>query len=396
MEYKIGDRVSNNRSIIKKEDKMEVSTQEMKKAIREVLAEENVVGINPMVIPPLREEPIRISDEVRDEPCVSTLEAIGLFSEIKRDSRLKDSTEKTSLKRLKPFAAKFEFLPLDSDTIRTQFLIYYTNLSPRYHRNVYDVLVDFYKTIMPKYHLPCNPMDEIGRPQVNGSRGSEPHPLNSKWLPGLMRAAETDTELAALHTEYGAGWRPVEFMRIKAIDVREALYCENPLILVHGKERDEQTTLLPETLELLSQLTPSNLDDHELIIRSRRVRSGVRQPMGAKAHTTLIYGLYQRAGIPATFVPYDLRDTFASLVLQYSRDWFLTERLMRHILPGEGKRYARYPKDQLCDDLQRFSPMRRIQKAPPIQSTTTQGGTSSSGAEGTEQRTFQIQFSLIT
>ncbi len=184
---------------------MTISTWEIKKALKEVRAEENAAGITPMVIPPLREETIRIGDEVRDEPCISTLEAIDFFSEIKRDSRLKDSTEKTNLKRLKPFAAKFEFLPLDSDTLRTQFLIYYTKLSPRYHRNVYDVLVDFYKTIMPKYCLPCNPMDEIGRPQANGSSGSEPHPLNSKWLPGLMLAAETDTELAALHTEYGAG-----------------------------------------------------------------------------------------------------------------------------------------------------------------------------------------------
>lgn len=93
MEHKIGDRVSNNRSIIKKEDKMVISTQEIKRALKEVLAEENAAGINPMVIPPLREETIRIGDEVRDELCISTSEAIGRFSEIKRDSRLKVSTE---------------------------------------------------------------------------------------------------------------------------------------------------------------------------------------------------------------------------------------------------------------------------------------------------------------
>ena len=366
---------------------MEITIEDIRKTVKEVLAEENAAGINPMIIPPLQEEPIRIGDEVRDEPCVSTSEAIDLFSEIKRNSRLKDSTEKTNLKRLKPFAAKFEFLPLDSDTIRTQFLIYYTKLSPRYHRNVYDVLVDFYKTIMPKYRLPCNPMDEIGRPQVNQSSGSEPHPLNSKWLPGLMRAAETVTELAALHTEYGAGWRPCEFMRIKTIDVREALYREDPLILVHGKERDELTPLLPETLGVFSRLTPSNLGDHELIIRSRRVRAGVHQPMGMKAHTTLIYGLYQRAGVPPSFIPYDLRDTFGSLVLKHSKDWFLTERLMRHILPGEGKKYFRYPLDQMCKELDRFSPLRQGQQAPYVQTTATQGGTVSSGEGGTRTPT---------
>lgn len=284
---------------------MVLSTREIKKALKEVLAEENAAGINPIVIPPLREETIRIGGEVRDDPCISTSEAIGRFSEIKRDSRLKVSTEQTNLKRLKPFVATFEFLPLDGGAIRKQFLSRYNGLSPRYQRNVYDVLVDFYKTIMPIYRLPCNPMDEIGRPRVNGSSGSAPHPLNSKWLPGLMLAAETDTELAALHTEYGAGWRPCEFMRIKTIDVREALYREDPLILVHGKERDELTPLLPETLEVFSRLTPANLGDHELIIRSRRIRAGAPQPMGMKAHTTLIYGLYQRAGVPSSFIPYD-------------------------------------------------------------------------------------------
>ena len=62
--------------------------------------------------------------------------------------------------------------------------------------------------------------------------------------------------------------------------------------------------------------------------------------MGVKAHTTMIRGLYSRVGIPDSFVPYDLRDTFATMVLKYSRDWFLTERLLHHKLPGEGNRYA--------------------------------------------------------
>ena len=203
----------------------------------------------------------------------------------------------------------------------------------------------------------------------------------------LCRRAETDTELAALHIELGAGWRPCEFMRIKTIDVREALYREDPLILVHGKERDELTPLLPETLEVLSRLTPSYLGDQELIIRSRRIRAGVHQPMGMKAHTILIHGLYQRARVPPSFVPYDLRDTFGSLVLKHSKDWFLTERLMRHILPGEGKKYFRFPPEQMCEDLAQFSPLRQVNQAPYIQTTATQGGTVSSGEGGTRTPT---------
>ena len=329
-----------------------------------------------------------LQEQASDEPRICTSEAVDRFFEIKADLRLKASTEQTNRKRLKPFAAEFEFIPLDGDTIRKRYLSCFDKLSPRYQRNIYDMLTDFYKTIIPKYHLPLNPMTEIRRPQLNGNGATQPHPLNSKWLPKLMRVAETETEVVSLHTELGAGWRPVEFMRIKAIDVREALYREHPLILVHGKERDELTPLLPETLELLRRLTPSNLGDHELIIRSRRVRSGVPQPMGAKAHTTLIYGLYQRADIPAGFIPYDLRDTFASMVYEASGDWWLMERLMRHVLEGEGKKYARYPFDKLCPDLERFSPLRQIQQGahyhePPVHVNNRQGGVKLSGEGGT-------------
>jgi hypothetical protein len=164
----------------------------------------------------------------------------------------------------------------------------------------------------------------------------------------------------------------------------------NPIILCRDKERIELTPILPESLKLLSLMTPSDVRDDEVIIRSRRVRDGVRQPMGYKAHTDLIYGLYQRAGVPGSFVPYDLRDTFATMVNKYSRDWFLTERLMHHILPGEGTRYARYPMEQLCKDLQEFSPLRRLQPVPtvpPVLMTVAQEGLASSGEGGTRTPT---------
>ncbi len=333
-----------------------------------------------------------LQEQTSDEPRIFTSEAIDYFFEIKADLRLKASTEQTNRKRLKPFAAEFELIPLDGDTIRKQYLRCFDKLSPRYQRNIYDMLTDFYKTIIPRYRLPLNPMTQIRRPQLNGNGATQPHPLNSKWLPKLERVAETETEMASLQTELGAGWRPIEFMRIEAIDVREALYREHPLILVHGKERDELTPLLPETLELLRRLTPPDLGDHELIIRSHRVRSGVFQPMGAKAHTTLVYGLYQRADIPAGFIPYDLRDTFASMVYEASGDWWLMERLMRHVLEGEGKKYARQPLDKLCHDLERFSPLRQIKQGdqyqePSVQDNSRQGGLASSGEGGTRTPT---------
>jgi hypothetical protein len=72
---------------------------------------------------------------------------------------------------------------------------------------------------------------------------------------------------------------------------------------------------------------------------------------------------------------------------------------MRHILPGEGRKYAQYPLDELCKDLERFSPFRLIQRGvihqePPVQ--TTQGGQNLklNGDGVTIGRTFELEFSL--
>lgn len=331
------------------------------------------------------------SEQPSDEPRIRTSEAIEHFFKVKEVLGLKTSTEQTNRKRLKPFADKYEFLPLNADTIR-EYLEPFTKKSPRYLRNMRDTLAELYNVAVPKYHLPLNPIAEIGRPHLSGNGGNAPHPLKINWLPNLLRVAETDNELAALYQELGAGWRPGEFRSIEAIDVRRALTQEYPIIDCHSKElargQTEQTPTLPEALDVLSRLTPSNMVDHQLVIRNKR-----KQPMGEKAHTTLIYGLYRRARIPDEFIPYDLRDTFASLVLEYSNNnYWLMERLLRHAPPGEGKKYARYPMAKLYQDLEQLSPLRIIQRGgidhePPVQ--TRQGGAilSLSGEGGT--RTHQ-------
>ncbi|GAI09136.1 unnamed protein product, partial [marine sediment metagenome] len=50
---------------------------------------------------------------------------------------------------------------------------------------------------------------------------------------------------------FGHGWRQIEVRRITAGDVRS---IRDGIIWCRGKERDEDTPLLPETQELLQQL----------------------------------------------------------------------------------------------------------------------------------------------
>lgn len=364
---------------------MTTNYQEIKRAVQEVYFQFNRAGAYSNIIKPFL---VGSTEIEKDKSGILTTEAIDLFFELKSDLGLKESTRKTNRKRLKLFADTFLYLPTDDKIIRQQFLKRYKKLRPRYQRNIYDVLVDFYKTIGPRYNLPCNPMDKIGRPRLKGTERPM-HPLKSEWLPQLFKTVKTENELLALHTELGAGWRPGEFRAIEAIDVRKALYREDPLIFIHGKERQELTPLLPETLELLSHLTPPSLGDYEHIIRNKN-----KLPMGERAHRDMIYGLYERAGIPtglhSGFIPYDLRDTFGSLVFRRSRDYWLTERLMRHVMPGEGKKYFQYPLDQLCEDLQLFSPAgidREENLEPPVHNQNMQGGVGSSGEGGTRTPT---------
>jgi len=107
-------------------------------------------------------------------------------------------------------------------------------------------------------------------------------------------------------------------------------------ILCRGKEREEYTPLLPETQELLQQLT-GTLSDEEPVIRSRRIRAGMTQPLGADGISQLIQRLFQRSGLD--YKGHDLRRTFCTLVREASGDEFLAMRLARDTIPGVNDRY---------------------------------------------------------
>jgi hypothetical protein len=294
-------------------------------------------------------------------PRIRTSEAITYFFDVKKQARLKDTSEKTYRKRLSQFEHEFPWLPLDVDVIRTRYFNRLKDLSLKYYVAHIMLLSEFYEVIKKKYHLPFNPMLELDRPSLN-CYTTKPNPLNPKWLPSLVRAVETDYELAALYLELGAGWRPCETRSIEAIDVRRALDRENPVIDCYSKElprgETELTPILPEALKLLATLTPRSMMDHELVMKSQRIRGGILQPMGEKAHRDLIYRVYCRAGIPEGFEPYNLRDTFATLTYKKCKRWELVERLLRHRQQGQGKAYIAYPTDELYRDLERLSPFR--------------------------------------
>lgn len=199
-------------------------------------------------------------------PVIRTREAIEYFFKVKELK--KDSTKKTYQKRLNQYADKFEFLPVEEEEDRLREYLRFEDPethksgSPKYRVGQQSLLNLFYETIKPHFHLPYNPVAKWERPDVGSPT---PNPMSLSQATALMRVVETDTELAALHHQLGAGWRPVEFRRIEALDVRKALSREHPIIFCHGKERDEDTPTLPEALKVLARLTPATLGGKSVV-----------------------------------------------------------------------------------------------------------------------------------
>jgi len=127
----------------------------------------------------------------------------------------------------------------------------------------------------------------------------------------------------------------IEVRRITAGDVRS---IRDGIIWCRGKERDEDTPLLPETQELLQQLADT-LPDEEPIIRSTRIRSGMTQPLGEDGMRQLIQRFLMRSNLKYEYTGHDLRRSFCTLVREASGDEFLAMRLARDKILGINDRY---------------------------------------------------------
>ncbi len=147
----------------------------------------------------------------------------------------------------------------------------------------------------------------------------------------------------------GGGWRGVECLRVSAGDARGARDGE---IWCRGKERDEWAPLLSETGNLLLHLS-QGLADNDQLLRARRIRGGIREPLGNGGLAKWVADLYRRAGLQG-YTMHDLRRTFASLVVEFSGDQYLAQRLLRH---GEANVTDRYVRRDLPGLLARFSPL---------------------------------------
>jgi len=328
---------------------MSTSTKKIKNAMREVLAEEakeNEVVIQPIIIPPLKEQSIQVNTSVLTQDVVDSL------LRHKEYKRVKEGTIKTYKKTLRRFARKFPNLPLDTDTI-LEYLGQFTGDTGRYKRNQHDRLNMLYKHAFCLFEIPQNPLDNLERPTVTQKSIQT---LSLEEACKVTLVTSTLTERVVWELTFGHGWRQIEVRRITAGDVRS---IRDGIIWCRGKEREEFTPLLPETEELLKQLV-GTLSDGETVIRSTRIRAGMTQPLGEDGMSQLIQRLFAQSGIK--YLGHDLRRTFCTLVREASGDEFLAMCLARDKIPGVNDRYINASPAKLKESLLRYSPLRLIKQ----------------------------------
>ena len=239
--------------------------------------------------------------------------------------------------------------------------------SPKYRALWHQTFSQLYKHAVKQFSFPANPFDGIPRPQVHGK------PVVSLTLDEvrtLDAAPVDDRERLILDLLLGHGWRGIELRRLTAADARSATDGE---IWIRGKERSEWAPLLEETRSLLLKIS-QELSDGDPVLRARRTRGGIHEPLGDDGLRRWVEDLCRRAGI-RVYKPHDLRGTFGTMVARHSRDSHLSERLLRHGKPSVTDRYIQW---DLPGFLEQFSPVHlaRLTRQDGVLTRQPPGGSS--------------------
>ena len=265
---------------------------------------------------------------------------------------------KTISRRLRRIEKAFDYLPFTPEPYRDFLDIFRADKTKgetgRYKQTMYDYLDILLKHAV-KFGFPKNFLkdNDIERP----SAGHKPiRPLSLEQLARVDKTPADDREMVSWQLLAGHGWRQIETIRILARDVRSV---EDNTILVHGKERDDFTPLLSETIKILQCLTPDSLADSEPVLRSQHLMRGVYEPLRSNGMYLLVNRLFDRAGV--NFKGHDLRRTFGTWVKRASGgNELLAMRLLRDKVQGVNDRYIEYTTQELVEALEKYSPLRLI------------------------------------
>lgn len=238
---------------------------------------------------------------------VSTQEIIDKFLASKRAANLAEASLITYTQDLKLFIRKFSRLPTTPEEIEG----YLESFPPPSKRQQYNRLNALYRFASKRYNLP-NPMLDIQKPRTEEKPQRVLFPEDAIKVEENLKDA---VERGIFYLGYGMGWRSGEIRRVTLGDIG------TDTMVVHGKERDETVSLLPEIRDCLLALGNGQKPDSPLF----RGQRGALTKNGIWEKVKKMLG---RVGVDGS--PHSLRHGYGTALAMQGCDAHSIMRLMRH------------------------------------------------------------------
>lgn len=313
---------------------MSISTQEIKNAVKEALAEENEAGIQPIIFPPMADRR-NIDSATAINETISTPALIDEYLLYKADGGAADGYLAVRGRKLRFFARQYPQLPTNPYVLRTYLRQFKTKDVPT-RQDQWKALSDLYKFAAYKYGI-CNSMLEVDKPRFKKKPGKR---LSLDQAKTYLTGIKTEFEWAIITCYFGLRFRGIEAALQKRDDVKS-----DYLIVSHGKERGEELPLHPVFQHMLSKL-----------------KNGGEFLFGLSS-STLAYHVEQigkRVGI--TVSPRRLRNTAAALWYTYGGDKESNRLLLRHGTDDMTDHYSNIFLDELRVKEDRHNPMLNLMR----------------------------------
>ena len=271
---------------------------------------------------------------------VSTEDAIEAYLTYMDDYGAAEGYLKVRARKLRFFARQHPELPTSPEPIRDYLRQFKTSDVPT-RQDQWKALSALYKFASNTYGLP-NPMLKVEKPRFKKKSGQR---LSRDQAKQLLTAIQTDLEWAIITCYFGLRFRRIEAERLLFGDVK------SDYIIVRGKERTEELSLLPIFHDKLLKLTNNHSPGDPLFqIKGETLAYHIEQ-------------LGKRAGIEGVRVsPQTLRNTAAALWSTFGGDWTSNRQLLRHSAKTMTDHYSPLTIDELRVKDERHNPMLNLMR----------------------------------
>ena len=297
----------------------------------------------------------------------------SLFAEYEREIADRPEKLRDLLKVKTKFIERFPTVPTTWPSVRDFLNETYQGPTGRTRRNRFDSLFGLFQYgVNPLRILPFNPLEGARRPQAESRPAN---PLSVELLQSIHERAMAAPlrDQAVWLLRIGLGWRPVECERLLMGHVRQAFARNDGFIQREqkyrsGKVAQSPSPIVPEVLNVLRDLAEEqhDLEDSDPVFWGTSGRHQGR-PLGSQGVRGIIRRLFEQVGVRQELpdaIPYDLRDSFATLVGRAvrasgggtSEAQDVARRLLGH---GDGSDSLRryWDDDDRPEELSRFGPL---------------------------------------